>query len=79
MTTLTREQRNRLVQLIITGAADNLGRAVETGDLGADGIDENAAYAQVARWLARLPGDAWDVRLPEPTLGAAGAPWRHDS
>jgi hypothetical protein len=66
VSTLTREQRNRLVALVIRGAADNLGRAVETGDLEADGIDEQAAYEQVARWMSKLPGDAWDVRLPEP-------------
>jgi hypothetical protein len=63
---MTRQERDRLVALVVRGAADALAVAVERGDLEADGIDEREAYEQVAKWLSRLPGDAWDVRLPEP-------------
>jgi hypothetical protein len=51
--------------MVVTGVADTLGRAIETGALEAEGIDERLAYEQVARWMARLPGDAWDHRLPD--------------
>ncbi len=32
-----------------------------------EGIDRSEAAQTMANWLGRLPGDRWDLRLPQPT------------
>lgn len=58
---LTRDAKRELAQRIVTEVADMIGR-----EYGADVEIEMAAKRVAAQWLARLPGDGWDVRLPQP-------------
>jgi len=37
----------------------------KTKDTDAEGIPHEFAQLCIAKWLARLPGDAWDTRLGE--------------
>lgn len=60
---LTRKQKRYLVGALTTAAADMLGRRYDDTD---DPEMVRDAYETVGRWLAALPGDEWDVRLPEP-------------
>ena len=62
---LTRKQKHHLAGALTTAAADMLARRYDETD---DPEMVRDAYETVGRWLARLPGDEWDVRLPDPTV-----------
>lgn len=61
---LTRDEKRRLAGDVIRAAAEMLERRPDVY-----GLDEETSQAgreQVALWLSGLPGDEWDMRLPDP-------------
>lgn len=62
---MTRRERQHLAGALSTAAADMLARRYDTED--PEELERyREASALVARWLSRLPGYEWDVRLPDP-------------
>lgn len=59
--TFTRGAKRELAQRLTSAAADMVAR-----EYGADVEVERAAATLVAQWLKDLPGDGWDIRLPQP-------------
>lgn len=62
---LTNDQKQRLAAALIGAAADMIecwSERAATYD--AEDIPRDEAAQQIARWLTRLPGSAWDTRLP---------------
>ena len=66
---LTKRERHHLAGALSTAAADMLGRRYDPEDP-EDAEVMADAYRSVALWLARMPGDEWDVRLPQPERGS---------
>jgi hypothetical protein len=69
-TGLTREQKNALAAGVLSRAADIVeffDEMVDDGSLpeALAGADREAVAVQLATWLQRLPGEAWDMRLPQ--------------
>jgi hypothetical protein len=65
---MTNAQKRALASALVTAAAN----LFETYDLG-DGynndiqdLPRDEVGRQLAQWLAKLPGDEWDTRLPQP-------------
>jgi hypothetical protein len=60
---LTNKQRDALAQLLLSRAGDLVESWDETTF---EGVSQEAAAEQIARWLKGLPGKGWDGRLPHP-------------
>ena len=64
---LTNKQKAALAGLIISAAADELGRRYAGEDWllpeALAGVSYQQAREMVAAWMSRLPGDQWDKRL----------------
>jgi preprotein translocase subunit Sec61beta len=58
---LTNEQKREVVRHLLNAA----GTMIEYWDEKETGIAVQDARACVAKWLARLPGTDWDVRLDQ--------------
>lgn len=71
---MTHDQKRRLANALIPEAANMIeemhDRAGHPDDV--KHIEPSAAAKQLAEWLQHLPGDSWDMRLPEPIRGRAG-------
>ncbi|PRX91951.1 hypothetical protein [Allonocardiopsis opalescens] len=66
MQNLTREQKAALAQALLAKAGDLIefwAETIEEEKVLRD-VDSDAAAQQLSVWLRRLPGRAWDMRLP---------------
>jgi len=72
MTSLTNAQKRRLAGVLTSHAVQAAVDFSETYAATIDGEQDTAdllyraAVESIALWLADLPGDEWDVRLPDP-------------
>lgn len=67
MVQLSRNQKHVLARELIRNAADMIENwDNEAGELNDQGVTAQEAAEQFAVWLAHLPGDGWDMRLPQP-------------
>jgi len=57
---LTNQEKRELAQKVTTAVAEMLGVEYESD------LEYHSAGIVVAQWLKKLPGDGWDVRLPQP-------------
>jgi hypothetical protein len=62
---LTRAEQANAAAALISQAGSLVEYMVEM-DERLEGIDQDALAEQYARWLRRLPGHEWDLRLPDP-------------
>jgi hypothetical protein len=67
---MTNDQQRRLANALISEAANMVEEMYERSGYLDDikDIDPTAAAMQLANWLQHLPGDSWDIRLPQPAL-----------
>lgn len=65
---LTREQQRLLVRAVLSQVGNLVEFQSDYADI-AD-LDPVAVREQLARWMGRLPGTVWDVRLPDPDVAA---------
>jgi hypothetical protein len=64
---LTRRQKAILASELIRHSADLIEEwDVAGSELNDQGFTAAEAATQIAKWLAHLPGDGWDRRLPDP-------------
>ena len=68
---MTDDQKRRLANALISEAANMVDEMYERNGYLDDikDIDPAAAATQLAKWLQHLPGDSWDMRLPQPAQG----------
>ncbi|SKU62945.1 hypothetical protein [Mycobacteroides abscessus] len=64
---MTRNQRQALAFAVINRAADLSEFWTELIDDELEGVDREEAIQTIADWLGRLPGNRWDLRLPQPS------------
>lgn len=62
---LNNDQKRALAAVLLNKAGDIVEFFTELCPELAEEIDAADAAAQLAVWLKNLPGDAWDVRLPD--------------
>jgi len=66
---MTNKQKEELAGALISRAGeliDDWAREVDTYHPELKGVSSAEAAEQLAKWLKHLPGNVWDVRLPEP-------------
>lgn len=68
---LTREQKRALARTVWSRCGDFAefwGEMLEGGTIPEElhDADPQAVFEQLSRWLRRLPGDTYDLRLPDP-------------
>jgi hypothetical protein len=68
---MTNDQKRRLANALICEAANMVEEMYARNGYLDDikDIDPAAAAIQLANWLQHLPGDSWDMRLPQPAQG----------
>jgi hypothetical protein len=63
---MTRKQKEALAFAVMSQAANLIEFWSENSETyGIDDIDPNEARKQIAAWMSRLPGGAWDTRLDD--------------
>ena len=66
---LTRTQKRALAVRLLHQAGNLVefwGEYVEDDEILSE-VNSTDAAAQLSRWLKHLPGEYWDLRLPDPT------------
>jgi hypothetical protein len=61
---MTNDQKRQLANLVLFQAGNLI--EYHTESLNELGIDPGEAAKQLTVWLAKLPGNSWDNRLPQP-------------
>jgi hypothetical protein len=65
---MTRSQKEALVSLVLNRVGDIIEFWGEIAtDLANEGVTSQEAAEVLASWMKRLPGTAWDARLPYPS------------